>query len=141
MVKLDERELTRSYIGRTCCAEKLAEIFNGNGTHHVDMYENGKVHRIPDCAMYISDCHNYTEELRYTFGITPTLFERWGFHGIEFDINIFLKDGKIAMCSISKCKCTYGHGRGSGHSLSLTQQELRIFQRVMDCVTIECSAG
>ena len=139
MAKLDERELTRSYLGRACCTENLSKVFSGNGTHTVDIIEDVKIRRISDCAMYIADCFNYTEELRNTFGITPILFERWGYYGIEFSINIYLKDGRIEKCSPFKYKNTYcgGHGRPSGYELIPTQQELRIFKRVMDYVACE----
>lgn len=136
MAKLDERELTRSYLGRTCCAENLSKAFSANGTHNVDIYEDGKFRRIPECAMYIADCYNYTEELQNTFGITPVLLERWGYYGIEFSVYIYIKDGTICNCKVSKYKNTYcgGHGKPSGYELLPTQQELRIFKRVMDYV-------
>ena len=139
MAKLDERELARSYLGKTCCEEKLSEVFYGNGIHTVDIWEDGKVRRISDCAVYIADCYNYSEELRNTFGITPVLLERWGYYGIEFSVYIYIKDGTVVSCKVSKYKNTScgGHGRPSGYELLPTQQELRIFRRVMDYVVCE----
>lgn len=120
MKKLDELEIARSYIGKPYDIEKLSKVSYKNGDNR-----------------YIADCHNYKEELLYLFGITSTLLERWGFYGIEFSVFINIKGNEIESCGMDKCKysCS-GHGRPKVKVLHPTQQELRVFKRVMEYITI-----
>lgn len=120
MNKLDVLSIARSYIGKSFDIEKLSKVAYKNGDNR-----------------YIADCHNYKEELLDLFGITSTLLERWGFYGIEFSIFINIKGNEIESCGMDKCKysCS-GHGRPSVKVLKPTQQEIRIFRRIMDYITI-----
>lgn len=120
MKKLDELEIARSYTGKSYNSEKLSKVSYKNGDNR-----------------YISDCHNYREELLDLFGITSTILEKWGFYGIELSIFINIKGNEIESCGVDKCKysCS-GHGRPNVKVLQPTQQELRIFKRIMEYVTI-----
>ena len=120
MEKLHEHDIAQAYKGKPFDIEKLSIVASKNGDNR-----------------YIAGCHNYKEELLDLFGITSTLFERWGFYGIEFSVFINIKGNEIESCGIDKCKysCS-GHGRPSVKVLQPTQQELRVFKRVMEYITI-----
>ena len=119
-MKLNERDIAQAYVGKAYDNNRLLTVSYANGTDR-----------------YISDCYNFKKDQLGLFGITPTLLERWGYYGIEFTIYIYVAEGRIGGCKVSKYKNTYcgGHGRPSGYELHPTQQELRIFKRVMDYVT------
>lgn len=119
MKKLDELVLAQSYIGKSYDIKKLLTVSYQNGDNR-----------------YIADCHNYKKELLDLFGITSTLLEKWGFYGIEVSIFINIKGNEIENCGIDKCKSCGGHGRPTVKVLQPTQQELRIFRRIMEYVTI-----
>ena len=120
MEKLHEHDIAQAYKGKPFDIEKLSKVSYKNGDNR-----------------YIADCHNYKEELLDLFGITSTLLERWGFSGIEFSVFINIKDNEVESCGIDKCKYFCGgHGRPTVKVLQPTQQELRIFRRIMEYVTI-----
>ena len=119
MKKLDELEIAQAYKEKPCDREKLSKV----------SYQHGE-------NRYIADCHNYSKELLDLFGISPTLLEKWGFSGIEFSVFINIKDNEVESCGIDKCKSCGGHGRPTVKVLHPTQQELRIFRRLMEYVTI-----
>jgi len=130
MKKLDEYEIAQSYVGKAVNEKHLQRTFTSNGS-------NGE---------YIAYCNNCDEEECNLFGITDVLLDKWEFCGIDFRVYILVKDGKIAddnryyrtRNKILKYKETYGgHGRPSGYELTPTQQEIRIFRRIMDYVTAE----
>jgi len=119
MNKLDELAIARSYIGKPYDIEKISKVSYKHGDNR-----------------YIADCHNYKEELLDLFGITSPLLEGWGFYGIEFSVFINIKGNEIESCGIDKCKYSYsGHGRPTVKVLHPNQQEIRIFRRIMECVT------
>ena len=120
MEKLHEYDIAQAYKGKPFDIEKLSKVAYKNGDNR-----------------YIADCHNYKEELLDLFGITPTLLEKWGFYGIEFSVFINIKDDEIESCGMDKCKNTCGgHGRPKVKVLQPTQQEIRIFRRIMEYLTI-----
>ena len=123
MSKLNECEIAQGYVGISINTERLIELFHANGNHNG--YDE-----------YIAYCEHFNEEECALFNITPTLTEYWGCCGIEFRIYLRIKDNKVNSCVISKFKYTGGyHGRPSGHALSPSQQEIRIFRRIMDYIT------
>lgn len=117
---MKELVIAQSYIGKSYDIKKLLTVSYQNGDNR-----------------YIADCHNYKKELLDLFGITSTLLDNWGYSSIELSIFINIKDNKIVSCGMDKCRNTCcGHGRPSVKVLKPTQQEIRIFRRIMDYVTI-----
>ena len=119
MKKLDELEIAQDFIGKPCDREKLSKVSYKNGDNR-----------------YIADCHNYSKELLDLFGITSTLLEKWGFYGTEVSVFINIKGNEIESCGMDKCKYSSGHGRPTAKVLKPTQQELRIFKRIIEYITI-----
>ena len=127
MKKLDERAIAQNYVGKNVDNEKLLIVSYQNYKSYPEGYPR-----------YIADCYNYKKDLLDLFSITPLLLERWGYRGIEFSVYLYVEDGRVMDCKIFKYKNTYcgGHGRPSGYELSPTQQEIRIFKRIMDYITL-----
>ena len=120
MNKLDDIILAQSYVGKSYDIDKLLSVSYQSGDNR-----------------YKADCHSYNEELLNLFGITSILFEGWGCFGIELSIFINTKDNRIESCGIDKCKYSCGgHGRPSVKVLKPTQQEIRIFKRIMEYIAI-----
>ena len=119
MKKQDECEIAQSYIDKSYDTEKLLTA----------AFEN-------DDNRYIAYCHNFKEEHLDLFGITPTLLENWEFCDVELSVFINTDGTKIKNCGLDKCKYSCpGHGRPRVKVLKPTQQEIRIFRRIMDFVT------
>ena len=138
MKKLDELEIARSYLGKTCDTDKLSHSFKDNGLCHVDAFENGRINRTSDCTMYIAYC-NYFDEVEWDlFRLTDILHDKWMYEGIDFRVNVYIKDNVIVKSNIFKYKetCCGYHGRPSGYELLPTQQELRLFKRIMEYIAI-----
>ena len=123
MNKLDEREIAKTYIGKSYSDEKLNKIAHPNGS------------KKSEYMCYYLDLDKVFLDL---FGITPRLYEKWRYFGYDFTVYIYLQDGFIKGCEIFKYRETYGgHGRPCGYELVPTQQEIRIFRRIMDYITKE----
>lgn len=120
-MKLDEREIARLYIGKPYSAEKLQEIAYPNGC---------------DKSQYVCCNADFKEEHFKLFGVTPRLNETWQYYGHDFSVYIDIKDGAIKDCRIYKARVTWS-GRSS--PCQVTQQEIRIFRRIMDYITSESS--
>lgn len=119
MEKLHEHDIAQAFIGKTYDRDKLSKVAKQNAENR-----------------YIAECHTYKNDLLDLFGITSTLLENWGYHGIELSIFITIKDNKIENCGMDKCKCSCsGHGRPKVKVLHSTQQEIRIFKRIMENIT------
>lgn len=133
MNKLDERTIAQSYVGKNVDNEKLLTIFRHNGKHRIYSITVSEPY-----DMYIAYCPNFNKEKCEQFGITDILHRQWGYSGIDFRVNVYTEDERIMDCKIFKYKSTYcgGHGRPSGYELSPTQQEIRIFRRIMDYITL-----
>lgn len=128
MHKLNEREIASNYIGKPFSREKLLAVSHQNGTSYPENHPR-----------FIATCHHYKQDLLELFGITDRLFESWGYYGIEFSVYIYTDCGKITGCKIFKYKDRsywIGHGRPSGCELIPSQQEIRIFRRIMDYIII-----
>lgn len=126
MAKLNECETAQGYVGKAVDAEKLLLV----------SYKNGKSYPEGN-DRYIADCYHYKKDLLDQFGITPLLLEKWGYSGIEFSVYLYVENEKLTGCKIFKYKNTHcgGHGRPSGYELIPSQQEIRIFRRIMDYIT------
>ena len=117
MEKLNEIEIAQSYIGKTCDLERYSAIFNKAN------------------ILYCGHCDN---RLKWEFGITPALYLGWDRHGIDFKIRVSLSDGAISHCTIIKYKDNNSglYVRASAKELKPTQQELRIFKKILEYITI-----
>lgn len=136
MEKLNEREIAKGYAGKHFDAQKVTALFHNNGEHRA--YDINTYKPIDDYyTNYIAYCFHFDNETRERFGITPLLHERWGYAGIDFSVYIYVANDEIKACKIFKYKETYGgyHGRPSGNELVPSQQEIRIFKRIMDYIT------
>ena len=118
MDRLDEYDVAESFVGKSVDMERLSEVFRENG------------------YTYIAYCGSLTDNLYDKFGITPALYDRWLYGGVDFRVNLSLENGLITKCYIFKYKDTSGggFGRPQGCEASPTQQEIRIFRRIMDYV-------
>ena len=128
MKKLNEQEITLSFEGKTVNEDNFGKIFRKNR------------------AEYVAYCNDFSKEYLDLFGITGVLLESWSYRGVYFSVYVLVKDGKIILSDtyynsthLSKYKSTYtgGHGRPSGYYLKPTQQELRIFRRIMEYITLK----
>lgn len=124
MKKLDEMEIAQTYKGKFCSMKKIYQLCNENGSC-----------KISDRSEYIADCNNFSEEEFKKFGITDILYDKWLYNDVEFRIYIHTQNGAIVHSKICKYKKIYGGGRPSNYELQPTQQEIRIFRRIMDYVT------
>ena len=127
MKKLNEQEITLSFEGKTVNEDNFCKIFRKN------------------CDGYVAYCNDFSKEQLDLFGITEVLLESWSYSGVSFSVYVFVKDGRIVVSDtyynsthLSKYKstCCAGHGRPSGYDLMPTQQELRIFRRIMEYITL-----
>lgn len=118
--KLDSHEVAQCYEGKPIDFEKLLKVFTENGD---------------DGEEYIAYCIEFDEDQCSLFNITPTIYDYWEFYGIEFSIYLDIKNETVFNCEISKFRETGGyHGRPQTHVLTPTQQEIRIFRRIMDYI-------
>lgn len=115
-MKLNEREISGSYIGRRYSDEKLQTIAYPNGCNK---------------SQYICSNADFKAEHFELFGITPRLNETWQYYGTDFSVYIDVKDGAIKDCRIYKARVTWS---GRCYPNKATQQEIRIFKRIMDYV-------
>jgi hypothetical protein len=118
MNKLNECEIAKSYVGKAVNAEKMNEIFDYNGVHS-------------GLSNYIATCFHLDKETREKFGITPLLHERWGYAGVDFSVILDVLNDEIMRCCIYKCRDT----DFNSFVLTPSQQEIRIFKRIMDYIT------
>lgn len=114
-MKISEKEIIDSFIGKKVNEERLNEIFKENG---------------PSC--YIAHCFN----LHPRFGITDKLYGDWECGCIDYSVSVFLKDGTIERGFTEKERegCC-GHGRPVAHILKPSQQELRVARRILEYIT------
>lgn len=129
------KELAQTYEGKPLNTQRFAALFRSNGKGPV-YAEPGNYSDFEMYDEYIAYCPSFDKATRDLFGITPRLYEYWEYYGIDFRVYVHHRANIIKQCSVFKYKETYGgHGRSCGHKLKPTQQELRIFRRIMDYVT------
>ena len=116
MIMLTEHDIKQAYIGKPCNEVRLAEIFNKAGT------------------FYPSHCDRH---IKWKFDISPALYIGWEQRGIDFKIQASITDGMISHCGIIKYKDNYSglYARATVRELKPTQQELRLFKRVLEYIT------
>lgn len=116
MLKLTEQDIKQAYIGKHCNEERFSELF--------------KAH-----TFYPSHCDIHT---KLKFSITPSMYIGWDQKGIDFKIQVSTLNGTISHCGIIKYKDNYSglYVRTAPRELTPTQQELRLFKRVMEYVTL-----
>ena len=121
MSKLNECEIAQGYVGNTVNEEKLLQCFT-----HID---NNEYHAF--CNDY------YGEKESDIFNITDALYAYWEDGGIDFRVILYIEGGKVITCKIYKHKDDLGGfwGRPISEDLVPSQQEIRIFRRIMDYIT------
>ena len=122
MKKLNDYEIAQSYIGKAVNTEKLNQCFS---------FLEKEYHAF---------CNNYYEEPEWEiFKLTDALYTYWEDSGIDFRIILHVKDEKVVTCKIYKHKDDLGGcwGRCISEDLTPSQQEIRIFRRIMDYITKE----
>lgn len=124
MKKLNECEIAETYVGKTIKQSELEKICFRNGN-------------FGDETEYIAYCCDFDKETLELFKITPILYEAWQYQGMEFSVYIYILDGIVNRCEIFKERQDYSSfcGRYSGGQLLPSQQEIRIFRRIMDYIT------
>ena len=134
MKKLNEREIAQGYIGKTVNTERLVQCFthidDGRSTLCFEEAQKGKE--------YHAFCNNYYDEKEWDiFKLTDTLYEYWEDGGIDFRVILYIENTNIVVCKIYKHKDDLGGfcGRPINEDLVPSQQEIRIFRRIMDYIT------
>lgn len=116
-----ELEVAKSYKGKAFIPEKLRKIAIGSGNTSALVYNR-----------------RITKSQGTLIGITDEIFNKWWDDGIYFTVYIDLKepDNVIDDCSIRMSKEGY-RDDGSLYFTDIepTQQDLEIFQNVMDYIT------
>ena len=130
MKKLNEYEIAENYINKPVNTEKLSKTFNYNGNR--DLYSLPTPEK---CQEYIAGCYYFDEDEWELFGLTDKLYDYWDYNGIDFRIYVYTHDGIIKQCNIFKYKEDGYYARASITELTPTQQEIRIFRRIMDYIT------
>lgn len=117
MEKIHEKDIAQAFIGKPYNLERYSEIFNKANIFY---------------------CGHCDVRVKMKFGITPALYIGWEQRGIDLKIHVSVSDGTISHCSIIKYKDNYRgiYTRTPAQELKPTQQELRVFKRVMEYVTI-----
>ena len=116
MASLNEQDVKQAFIGKPCNEERYSELFN---------------------KINIFYCGQCDRKIKWKFGITPALYLGWEQRNIDFKIQVSVSKGAIFHCGIIKYKDNYGglYVRASCRELTPTQQELRLFKRVMEYIT------
>lgn len=115
MIKLNDQEIAKTYIGKPYSIDKLLEVARPNRENEY-------------MACYVDLSKEYLD----LFRITPLLDEKWKYYGVDFTVFIDVENEAIKDCRIYKSRDTWG---GRSIVLTPTQQEIRIFKRIMDYVT------
>ena len=123
MKNFNELDIAKAYQGKPYIATKLRKIAIGSGNTRAVVYN-----------------YRITKSQGALIGITDEIFYKWCDDGIYFGVFIDLDEasGTISHCCINKTKGTHGEDGKFHHiPLSPTQQDLEIFQNVMNFITNE----
>ena len=123
MATLSEKDITSQYIGRRISPENLARCAQKNRTS-----EKGTEYIVYSCGFL------YDQELMELFGVTAKLKDLWERRGTEFNVHLYIVDGRITSTSIFKYSES-GGARPNITTPACTQQELRIARRILDYLT------
>ena len=124
MSSLSFEKIKSKFIGRYVYWDNLAKCAQRNGT-------------ATDPAVYIvySCGFLYKPELMAAFGVTPRLKELWERRGTEFNVCVYIRDGKIDSCAVDKYREDDGARPSGGGPLKCTDQDLRIAHRILRYIT------
>ena len=138
MSSLSFEKIKSKFIGRYVYWDNLAKCAQRNGT-------------ATDPAVYIvySCGFLYKPELMDAFGVTPRLKGLWERRGTEFNVCVYIRDGKIDSCAVDKYREDDGARPSGGGTLKCTDQDLRIARRILEYITplhyqhgpTKCDAG
>lgn len=123
MQSLTENVILSSYTGHAVSMENLSRCARKNR-----VAEKGAEYIIYSCGFL------YDPALLEQFGVTDKLKDLWERRGTEFNVYVYVDDGVISACHISKYREGDG-ARASYNPLKCTQQELRIAQRILSFIT------
>ena len=123
MKVLSEKEIISPFIGCQVNVEPLTRCAHKNRAT-----EEGSEYIVYSCGFL------YNPALREQFGVTDKLKDLWERRGTEFNVYVYVADGIISACHISKYREGDG-ARASYNPLKCTQQELRIAQRILSFIT------
>lgn len=115
MKDFNELEIAKAYEGKPYIAEKLRKIAIGSGNTRAVVYN-----------------YRMSKSQGALVGITDEIFYKWCDDGISFMVYIDLDEasGTIKCCGINK-------SNGDYVQLSPTEQEITIFQNIMNFITQE----
>lgn len=116
LVKLNEKDIEQAFIGKPYNEERFSELFNKSNT------------------LFCGLCDI---KLKWKLDITPALYLGWEQRSIDFRIQVWRSNGVISNCNIIKRKDSYSglYVRESCRELTPTQQELRLFKRILEYIT------
>lgn len=121
MKELNEVEIAKAYEGKPYIPEKLRKIAIGSGNTGAVVFSR-----------------RLTESQCELIGITEAIFNKWWDDGIYFGVmlNLDFSSHTIEHCYINKSKVIYDEDGRSHHiKLSSTQEEITIFQNIMEFIT------
>lgn len=121
MESLKESEIAKSYKGKAFIPEKLRKIAIGSGNSRAVVFSR-----------------RITKSQGALIGITDEIFNKWWDDGIWFGVFIDLDEASntIEHCGIQKDKEVPTEDGGFHFvKVDVTEQDLEIFQNVMDFVT------
>lgn len=123
MTPLSETCITSQFVSCRVNIDTLSRCARKNR-----VTEEGAEYIIYSCGFL------YDPALREQFGVTDKLKDLWERRGTEFNVYVYVADGVISSCHISKYREGDG-ARASYNPLKCTQQELRIAQRILSFIT------
>ncbi len=122
-MRADEHILFAKYIGEHINAQRLKQVTNCTGLGN-DSYYDSEEYVVSRLEQHIN--------CRQMFKLTTALIDRWRQKDVDFQIFIYVCDGRIAGGHI----CKYV-GVPSRYETDPNQQELRIVSRVLSYITSE----
>ena len=121
MGNLTEFEIAKAYEGKPFIAAKLRKITIGSGNTSAAVFSR-----------------RLTKSQGALIGITDEIYNKWWDDDIYWGVIISLDDSfsTIERCYINKTRLTYNdNGKGHHIKLSSTQEEITIFQTIMEFIT------
>lgn len=120
MKNLTELEIAKAYEGKPFIPEKVWKIAIGSGNTSAVVFSR-----------------RITKSQGALIGITDEIFNKWWDDGIYFGVFIDLYEASntIAHCGIQKDKEVQEDGDSHFVNVDVTEQELEIFQNVMNFIT------
>lgn len=124
MPNITPQDIISQFSGQPVNMDHLARCAHKNGSG-----------RIPEVFIVYSCGFLYDAELRELFGVTDKLKDLWERRGIEFNVCLYITDGQLVSCAISKYTES-GGPRPSMTTPKCTQQELRVARRILQYTTV-----